>query len=57
VDPLGKYHCWEVVLWHGASDHPAGPSTDWLTATPPPERAISSDIHAPDVGVGTVATI
>ena len=45
--PLGKYHCCEVPLRHGASDQPDGPWIDWVTATPPPESTTVWEIQVP----------
>src|SRR6185437_14700829 len=56
VVPLGKNHCREVLLWHGASAHPAAPWTVWDTATPPPDSMTTSDSHVPDFGAGRAVT-
>ena len=50
VTPLGKYHCCEVLLWHGASAQPDGPCSVCDTATPPPDKVTASESHVPDVG-------
>ena len=57
VAPLGKYHCGEVLLWHGASAQPDGPRNACVTATPPLDSRTTSDSHVPEAGVGTVATV
>ena len=56
VTPLGKYHCCDVLLWHGASAHPDDPCSVCDTATPPPDKVTASEIHVPDLGVGMSAT-
>src|SRR5580658_10515087 len=53
VEPPAKYHWAEVVVWHGACDHPNEPFTVWVTATPPPEVTTVSDTHEPDASAGT----
>src|ERR1700734_3617082 len=52
VEPAGKYHWAEVVLWHGACDQPRGPLTAWVTATPPPAVITLSDSQDPDDSAG-----
>src|ERR1700728_547474 len=55
VVPLGKYHCREVSLRQGACDHPDGPWTNWVTATPPPVMITDWETHEPAV-VGVPST-
>ena len=56
VIPLGKYQSCAVLLWHGASAQPDAPCSVSDTATPPPDRVTTSEIHVPDFGVGMRAT-
>jgi hypothetical protein len=53
VEPPGKYHWAEVVVWHGACDQPKEPFTAWVTATPPPDVMTVSDTQEPDASAGT----
>src|ERR1700683_2684805 len=59
VEPPGKYHWAEVVVWHGACDQPNVPFTVWVTATPPPDVMTVSDTQEPEASVGMagVATV
>ena len=56
VVPLGKYHCWEVPLWHGDCAQPDGPWISWDAATPPPERATVCETHDPAVAGGAATS-
>src|SRR6202034_3047974 len=48
VEPDAKYQSDDVVPAHGALDQPSGPSTDWVTSTPPPLNCRLVATHAPD---------
>jgi hypothetical protein len=56
VTPLGKYQRSAVALWQGASDHPDGPLTAWVTATPPPERMTICETQDPELMGGMRGT-
>ena len=57
VEPPGKYHWADVVLWHGASDQPVDPCTACDTATPPPAVVTVAASQVPEGRFGSDGAI